>query len=155
MTIVSEVIIAGQGLEKKFTTTRYYRGHFGASRLLYEQACHSAEIRRDKKMINRCQAGPEVYADVGMPTNDSALVPDLDAAVDGTDSAIVDMTTADDALVSASDATVNQADSALVDMMVSQDASSLDMSPQGDASLVSDGEVNLDEQDASSQDATL
>ena len=35
----------------------FYRGHFGASRLLYEQASASAKIRRDKKMINRCQAG--------------------------------------------------------------------------------------------------
>ena len=35
----------------------FYRGHFGSARQLYEQASASAEIRRDKKMINRCQAG--------------------------------------------------------------------------------------------------
>ena len=45
----------------------FYRGHFGASRLLYEQASASAEIRRDKKMINRCQAG---IASVMLATGD-------------------------------------------------------------------------------------
>lgn len=45
----------------------FYRGHFGASRLLYEQASASAKIRRDKKMINRCQAG---IASVMLATGD-------------------------------------------------------------------------------------
>jgi hypothetical protein len=106
-------------------------------------ACFTAQdcAPNETCAFNRCQAAPEVYADMGMATaSDSGLEFESDAFVGEADSGLVDMT-------------ITEVDQSLRDMVVSQDMSVMDVSLQVDADSVPDTAVNLDLPDASAQDA--
>lgn len=113
--------------------------------------CFSAQdcAASETCVFNRCQGAPEVYEDMGMAIPDSALVSDTDATTDETDSALADMGMPE------VDQNMAEFDQSMPDMFVGQDMTLLDASLLMAEDSGSDGDMSLDDSDASAQDATL